>query len=408
MAAVPGNGVAIMSSTDTTETTPPDPTVAAGVPSPRAPRPTPSAARKPAWLYLVIMAVLIALMFAGVGIANAQLNPYVYDQDAIGVAAQGLADGKNLANYDPNLDLRSVRKAQIERMSKAPDVVIFGGSRWQEARSEIIPGGHDVYNAFVSNDQVEDMLAITNILDKAHRLPKTMVLSLRFVSVQGIPQRQTYDWKAWGGDYAEMAGKLGISPASYPDRAPVQQWSGQFNFTGLFSRWLQVDAAKHAPRLTTEDQTPDLDIIAADGSLHWSKASEAKFTRKFVDKAVDKEILTVGPTKPGIDPTEVATMGRLIDWLQKRGVKVFVVQTPYRPDYWQRIQSYPFAKTLHGLEQVALQLQAQHGAIAGNHFDPAPFPHCTLDEFVDHIHPRPPCLADMFAALPDLVTGAPR
>jgi hypothetical protein len=127
-----------------------------------------------------------------------------------------------------------------------------------------------------------------------------------------------------------------------------------------------------------------------------------------VDKAVEGEVLRSGPTQPAIDPSLVDLMGRLIDWLRGKGVRVMVIQTPYHPVYWARIQSYPFAKTLHGLEAVAQDLAAKHGSIAGGHYDPAGYPHCVPANFVDHIHPRPPCLADMFQQLPDLVTGAAR
>ncbi len=356
--------------------------------------------------HLLIIFGIAALVFATVGALNSKLNPYVYDQQAIDLAAQGLVEGKNLANYDPNIDLRALRASQIEHMTATPDVVLFGGSRWQEARSEIIPGGHKVYNAFVSNDQVEDMLAITYLLDKAGRLPKTMVFSLRFVSLQPVADRTTYDWKQWGTEYAAMAERLGITPTSYFSRAPIQQWSGTFNMAGLFSRVQQIDAAKDSPKLTTEAQTDHLDIIAADGSLHWSKASEKKFTKKFVDKFVDNEILRAGPTRPAIDRDLVGVAGKLIDWLRDKGVRVVVAQTPYHPDYWTRIQNYPFGETLHGLEAVATELAAKHGAIAENHFDPAGFPHCAPEQFVDHIHARPPCLEDMFKRMPDLVSGA--
>jgi hypothetical protein len=356
-------------------------------------------------LYLLVVLVLAGAVFAAVGVVNTRLNPYVYDDDAVAWAAQGLADGKNLANYDPNIDLRKLRKAQIERMTTTPDVVIFGGSRWQEARSETVPGGHRVYNAFVSNDQVEDMLALANILDKAGRLPKTMVFSLRFVSLQAIPERTTYDWKGWESDYVEMADRLGVEPVSYLDRAPIQQWSGQYYFPDVFHRWQQVDAAKAEPMLTTESETQHLDIIAADGSLHWSRDSQAKFTREFVDDFVDNQILQAGPTRPGIDRGAVETMGKLIDWLHDKDVQVVIAQTPYRPDYWQRIQSYPFAKTLHGLEAVATELQETHGAFAYNHYDPAGLPNCELDDFVDHIHGEWQCLQDVFRDMPDLVTG---
>jgi hypothetical protein len=358
--------------------------------------------------YLIIVAVIVAVVFAAVGLGNAALNPYVYDKDAIAVAAQGLADGKNLANHDPNIDLRALRKAQIERMKTAPDVVIFGGSRWQEARSEIIPGGHTIYNAFASNDQIEDMMALTHILDANQRLPKTMVFSLRFVSLQPIADRQTYDWKDWGAEYAQMSRKLGVEPVWYPTRAPVQQWSGRFYLPGLFERAQQLSAAEDEPMLTTQSQTDNLDIIAADGSLHWSKASEAKFTRTFVDNIVEHELRRQGPTRPKIGTREVELLGKLIDWLHAKGIKVFLIQSPYHPVYWKEIQHYPFGKTLRGLEQVALKMQAEHGVIAFNHYDPTPFAKCTPENFVDHIHATWVCLQDMFQALPDLVTGAKR
>jgi hypothetical protein len=358
--------------------------------------------------YLIIVAVVVAVLFTAVGFGNSALNPYVYDSDAIADAAKGLAGGQNLANYDPNIDLRAVRKAQVEAMTTAPDVVIFGGSRWQEARSEIIPGGHRVYNAFVSNDQVEDMMALTHILDVNHKLPKTMVFSLRFVSLQPIADRQTYDWKDWGAEYAQMSRELGVDPVSYSARVPVQQWSGRFYLPALFDRVQQVSLAKDEPTLTTATETDNLDIIAADGSLHWSKASKAKFTRAFVDKAVEGELRRAGPTQPKIGTREVELMGKLIDWLHAKGVKVMVIQSPYHPYYWQEIQKYPFGKTLHGLEQVALKLQAEHGAIAVNHYDPSPFPRCVPEHFVDHIHPTWECMQDLFEALPDLVTGVPR
>ncbi|NUT93076.1 MAG: hypothetical protein HOY78_13730 [Saccharothrix sp.] len=356
--------------------------------------------------HLLIIVGIAALVFATVGVANARLNPYVYDTDAIDEIGKGLAEGKNFANYDPNVDLRAFRAAQIRHFTETPDIVIFGGSRWQEARTESIPGGHTVFNAFVSNDQVEDMMAITQLLDAAGRLPKTMVFSLRFVSLQPVAARGTYDWKQWEAHYVEMAEKIGVTPTPYPNRAPIQQWSGTFNLGALFGRVQQLDTAKGTPTLTTALSDDNLDIIASDGSLRWSKKSDAKFTKKYVDKVVDREILAVGPTQPGIDRGLVEVFGKLIDWLRAKDVRVVIAQTPYRPDYWQRIQSYPFAKTLHGLEAVATELAGKHGAIAENHFDPAPYPRCQDTDFVDHIHGRYQCLEDMFQQMPDLVTGA--
>jgi len=365
--------------------------------------------RRPRYLaYLLTLLVIAGLTFTVVGTATVRLNPYIYDDATITAAGQALAGGKNLANYDPNINLRALRQAQINAMTAAPDVVFFGGSRWQEARSELVPGGHTVFNAYVSNDQVEDMLALTYILDKAGRLPKTMVFSLRFASLEPLSQRDTYDWKIWAPEYAAMSDRLGVTPHAYTSRLRLPQWVGMFNLPALYGRVQQIDKAPAKPTFTTDPQTNSLDIIAADGSLHWSRKSEAKFTPAFLAKAVHTDNITNGMKRPGIDPSLVDLMGKLIDWLRGKGVRVMIVQTPYHPGYWARIQSYPYVTSLYGLEATARQLAAAHGAIAGGHYDPTGYPHCVPANYTDHIHPRPPCLADMFQQLPDLVTGAPR
>jgi hypothetical protein len=352
--------------------------------------------------YLVLALVLASAVFAATGIATAQLNPYVYDDASIDRIGQDLDSGQNFANYDPNIDLRALRAAEIRHMTATPDIVIFGGSRWQEAHSDMVPG-HTMFNAYVSNDQVEDMLAVTYLLDKAGRLPKTMVFSLRFVSLQPLADRDTFDWQNWGPEYSAMAEKLGLTPHSFNEQAPVRTVSGTFNYPGLWDRIQQVTTAKAGPAMTDELQDPTRDIIAADGSLHWSKKSEAKFTKPAVDKLVDAEYVRSVDTHPSVDPSMVDMMGKLIDWLRAKGVRVMIAQTPYHPDYWQRIQGHPFGATMLNLEQVANKLAADHGAVAAGNYDPAGYPDCTADHFLDHIHPRPACLRDVFATLPPLV-----
>lgn len=355
--------------------------------------------------YLLVVALLAAAMFGSVGIATAHLNPYVYDDAAIDHAGAELAAGHGLANYDPNIDLRALRAAEIKHMTATPDVVLFGGSRWQEAHADQVPG-HSMFNAYVSNDQVEDMFAVTYLLDKYHRLPKTMVFSLRFVTLQPIAQRDTYDWQNWGPEYVAMSDELGLTPHPYTQRAPIHTWSGQFNYPGLWSRVNQIQTAKAAPAFVDEDQDATRDIIAPDGSLHWSKKSEKKFTKAYVDQQVDTEYVRSVDTSPAVDPDEVKMMGTLIDWLRNKGVHVMIVQTPYRPNYWNEIQGHKFGDAMLNLEQVGAQIARDHGAVAAGNYDPSGYADCVDTQFIDHIHPRPACLHDVFATLPPLVTGS--
>jgi hypothetical protein len=357
--------------------------------------------------YLLVFGVLTALFFAAVGVGTYTLNPLVYDSGSItDLARATVVDGKNYANYDLNIDLRAVRKEQIRLMPTAPDIVIVGGSRWQEARGDLF-GGRKVFNAFVSNDHVEDVMAITHLLDQAGKLPKTMILSERFITFLPVSQRAGYasnDWQLWAPEYKAMAAKLGIAPHSFLQSMPLQQWSGTFYYPGLVDRVQQLSKATDSPHATTDDQTQTLDILAADGSLHWSKKNKAKFTKPYVDKLVRTELQKSVSTSPAVDPELVSAMGKTIDYLRGKGVKVYIIQTPYHPDFYNAIQGKPFGIHMHHLETIAADLASQHGAIAAGTYDPAPY-HCTPAEFVDHIHPIPSCLGRVVAQVPGLLEG---
>src|SRR5262249_54218857 len=154
---------------------------------------------------------ITGVVFASVGVLTTRLNPLVYDRASIvDVARATTVDQLNYANYDINFDLRALRREQIRLMAKAPDIVVFGGSRWQELHADIFPG-KTIFNAYVSNDQVEDMMAITYLLDQANRLPKTLILSERFSTFLPVRARATAnsnDWMVWLPEYRAMADRL--------------------------------------------------------------------------------------------------------------------------------------------------------------------------------------------------------
>src|SRR5262245_30933212 len=139
--------------------------------------------------YVLVVLIVALAVFAAVGITNRQLNPLVYSPDRIEEVATALDDGHNYANYDTNINWRALRREQIKQMKETPDVILFGGSRWWEAPSSLLPN-QTFFNAWVSNDQAEDVMALAYLLDRAGRLPKTLIISLRFISFQPPAQRE--------------------------------------------------------------------------------------------------------------------------------------------------------------------------------------------------------------------------
>jgi hypothetical protein len=352
------------------------------------------------WWYLPLVLLLALALFAGVGIVNRRLNPLVYDQDHIGTVAAALVGGKNYANYDTNINWRALRREQIKRLPTAPDVIVFGGSRWWEATSELLPG-QDFFNAWVSNDQAEDAMALTYLLEQADRLPDTLILSLRFISFQPPDERQFAEWQEWAPEYRAMAERLGIPAHSYLTTFPAEKLTGMFYAPEVLDRAYQVGQASETPGITTDLQRQSLEIIASDGSIRWSRDSEARFTKQFVDDAVQDELDRVGQSAPRIDRSLVSAMAATITYLQEQGVRVVVAQTPYHPDFYREIQQRPFGQTLNDLELVAEDMNRRLGVTAVGSYDPAEVG-CTAAEFIDHIHARSSCVGQVLQLIPDL------
>ncbi|GAA3814649.1 hypothetical protein GCM10022226_39380 [Sphaerisporangium flaviroseum] len=354
---------------------------------------------RPRYRFFTVLTIgLAAFLFAGIGLWNYRLNPLAYDRSQLREVAGMLVQGQNYANYDTNINWRALRREQIYQMKATPDVVVFGGSRWWEAHADLFPGQR-FFNAWVSNDQAEDALALAYMLDHAGRLPKTLILSLRFISFQPPAEREAAEWQEWSGEYRAMAARLGVAPHSYFDTMPVKNWSGLFYAPAVFERARQVAAAPEKPGPTTLMQKPSLEVIAADGSIHWSKKSLAKYTKKFVDGNVRKELLKIGDRAPKIDPALVDAMGKAIGFLRSKGVRVILVQTPYHPDFYTEIQKRPFGKTLNSLESIAQDMSRRWGVISVGGYDPARFG-CVGADFIDQIHSKPSCLSKVVGLIP--------
>jgi hypothetical protein len=369
-----------------------------------SPPPAVRPAARAGWWYLALVAALAGLVFAAVGAVNYRLNPLVYDDDTIREVAGYLDAGQNYANYDPNINWRALRREQIRQWTSTPDVIVFGGSRWWEAHHELVPG-RSFANLWVSNDQAEDALALAYLLERADRLPKTLVLSLRFISFQPPAERDAAEWQEWAPEYSAMARQLGLTPHNLATNTPVKAMSAMFYAPGAWDRAVQVSKVDARPHATSELQQPKLETIAADGSIYWSKATRAKFTKAYVDKGVKAELRRIGTTAPDIDTGLVDDLEAVVRHLTSKGVRVVLAQTPYHPAFWAAVQSRPFGATLHRLEGIAQRMADRDGVLAVGGYDPAPYG-CAAADFIDQIHANTACVGKVLHLIPDLATGA--
>jgi hypothetical protein len=349
--------------------------------------------------YLMALIGVIAVVFVGTGLANYLLNPLDYSQQYTHQVALDLAAGKNFANYDPNINMRALRAEEIRTMTAAPDVVVLGGSRWQEARGNLLTGNRTFFNAHVHNDYAEDALALVQLLDEAGRMPRTLILSERFSTFAPLSQRDSQEWIAWAPEYRRMAQRLGVPQDPALQTLPTAQVSGLFSVPALFDRVRELAVKHHAPQATTATQMDDLDIFAADGSLHWSRQNIAAYSAGFLKNNIRSQLALLENTSPIVDPGMVATMTKLIGFLQSRGVQVVMALTPYQPEFYAAVQGHPYARSLHQIEAVAEGWSRQLGVPLVGSYD-ATKVGCRPDQFRDILHPTAECLDHVMSQVP--------
>src|SRR5262249_8383016 len=146
------------------------------------------------------------------------LDPFTYNRAALADMSAFLAADMNYAVLDPNIDLRALRREHVRQMRTTPDVVVAGGSGWQEASAGLLPG-RKFFEAFGHYVSYEDLLATAELLRANDRLPKTLVLNVRLVAVFNPTH-----WKEWAPEYRSMARLLGLEDPGWFNTFAFDKW----------------------------------------------------------------------------------------------------------------------------------------------------------------------------------------
>jgi hypothetical protein len=324
-------------------------------------------------------------------------GPAIFNRGYLRSIAEVLTGGENYAIYDPNLNWRALRREQILLLKQAPDVVIYGGSRWQEADGSGFPG-RSVLNLHAHNDYYEDFLAVLHLLEREDRLPKTMVLSLRFSIFEPLEVREGVDWREWGSEYQSMAVALGLTPHSQVTLFRSYFYQSLLSPVAMWENWKKRQSVAQEPGPTRAPQLVDMDVIRSDGSLSWSESNRNRFSVAFANNDAANKLKRYTDREPQIDERGVAAVEKLIEFLTARGVQVVFAQTPFHPAFYEGIKNRPFARTLARLEAIA-QGWTSKGVIVVGSFDPQRV-NCGVDQFIDWHHTSSACLAAILRRVP--------
>jgi hypothetical protein len=349
--------------------------------------------------YLLLTALLVALLMSALAAANRHLAPLSYSAAAQARAADALAAGDNYAVFDLNLDTRGLRRAHIARLARRPDVVVLGASHWQEAHADLLPG-HRFYNAHVHRDYHEDLLAVVEMLRRHDRLPDTLIMSIRDMTFLPEEQRGDALWLTALPEANAMRARLGIA-RPWLETRPLRRWLGLLSLSTLLDNGLRRLGAATRPGPVEARSLPTMDVLQADGSIRWSSAHRDLFTPERTGAEVRTAVAQRQNLGLAIDQAAVAALDRLLALLREHGVRVVLVHPPFNPDFYRQVKDSAYGTGLLRVEAITARLAAAHGATHVGSFDPA-VAGCTAGMFIDAEHSGPACLRRLIDLVPGL------
>jgi len=373
-----------------------------------------AAVGSPARRFLAALAAVVGagvLLIAG---ANYFLDPLHFSPSAQRQVAAVLLSGRNYAVFDANMDFRGLRREAIAQMTRTPQVIVFGGSRFELATPDLFPG-KTFYNGFVHNDVFEDLVAFSGLLYEHKRLPKNLVLTIRYKTFLPIDPvlRETDEFKLFWSEYRSMADRLGIEKESLLDVVPLGYWSHLLSVDNIMRHVAyRIDGKRQGP--TDEATMDNMDVIHSDGSMAFSKEHSESFRTILLSRGVtnmfssadtidqDSEQRAAKMSKRAawpVDPKRLEGLGVLLAFLEKEGTHVTIAITPFHPAYWKGSMGSPYGNSLISMEERVRAIAASQGATVVGSLDPERVG-CQASNMRDFIHPDEVCLKKVFQDIP--------
>ena len=338
---------------------------------------------------LATFAGMISIWFG-----NQAYAPEMYAASGMAAAAEAHANQKNYAVFDLNLNVRALREEQLKRMTKTPDVIILGASHWQEGHKDLVKG-QDFFNAHIHRDYWEDPLGMVELLVKYNRLPKKLIISIRDKQFTPVDQRKDFLWEPGIPAYRTMSAKLGLETESYLKTLPYDRVKAMLSLPMLFENFTRWYNASEHPGPVDGSHFENLDTLLPDGSIIWSN----KKMRLFTPQRTEEQALAFAAQSendpPQVDPQGVKAFDALLTFLKEKGVKVYLVNPPFNPIFYDRVQGTPYADGLGRIETLVHKFAADHHLPLFGGFNPHKLG-CTAAMYIDAEHSNMQCLQKIF------------
>lgn len=245
--------------------------------------------------------------------------------------AQALTRGNNVDNI-ANYDERLLQKAYITYTRQPIDRAILGSSRVMEIRQSFFPG-EKIVNLGVSHANINDLIAITGVLDSSHKLPKKVLIG---VDPFLICSSKTGDseWESLGAYHQYFIKKYHIKTKFQPTQTNAFKKYYTIATFDYFRQSLYFWSQGHDKKfINVGTRQPTKSGRLSDGSICYSLDYRTPDTL-VVSNVAD---LSAKNKLPVIDPNKLHLMHTLIKFYQRMKIEVSLVMVPFHYNYYTGI-----------------------------------------------------------------------
>lgn len=280
--------------------------------------------------FLKIMAIIfpIAVLVIAVNFLVDPANIFSSREYISGIA-EILSSGHNVDNVS-NYNERLLQEQMVRRLDQSPDIVVLGSSRIMEIGSDFFPG-KKVLNAGVSHGNINDLVAITGLLDSFHRLPAEILIN---VDPDLLGEKGSTEWESLTV-YHRYFVKHYFNNISAVESALFTQnlqkmyslvsfeyfkKSIDFLFKGVSKKYFDVG-----------DKMPLISGKLADGTICYSAAYRHPDTLKVATDAYNTGLKT---GIPQVDSGKLRLFYTLLDFLDTKKIKTNFILMPYHLSFY--------------------------------------------------------------------------
>lgn len=289
---------------------------------------------------------------------------------------KALSSGYNIAFTVTMSQLDEVRllKYRINAIenSSVPDILAIGSSRAFALQSSLFEP-NSFYNASISSCKLGDLIAIFNLFDSAHLLPKTLIIGVDpdFFVLNPLPKENlTKNFvKALSSMHFDLSLNEKIlliwseinmkmkkinelfSPAYFQDALKILAFQ-KFNFKSYLNDESSKNSLKMAYYATYESFAPG-GVVFADGSRQLSNASRQLSGNAKIYN-LDKQMVLMERIKSNsynLRSDSIKLFESFINYLQKKKIKIIFLLVP------EHTRFYNYEKSLHPLNFAPLVVE---------------------------------------------------